>query len=108
MAADQTATKTGTLTLTANTSQTIELSGPGRRVELIHHGNVTNVVYYKAASTEAAADTMTGGGVDEEYVLLSGERLTVNVPREATGNVWIGLRSAGTATVSAELIPVAG
>lgn len=106
MAADQAAVVTGTLTLTADTSQTIQLTGPGRRIELIHHGNDTTVVYYKLASTEAAADTMTGGGADEERALLSGERLLVNVPRalDGSGDIWIGLRSAGTPTVSAEIV----
>lgn len=105
MAADQTATQTGTLTLTMNTSQTIELTGTGNRVELINHGDDTEAVYFKVETTEALADTMTGGGADNEQPLLSGERLVVNVPRTRTGNVWIGLWSAGTVTVSATLLP---
>lgn len=106
--ADSTGIDSATLALTANTSQVIELTGrPGRRVELIHHGNSTEVVYYKVGLTEAIVDTLAGGGADEEFVLLPGERLLRNVPRKLTdvGSIWIGVRSAGTPRVSVELVP---
>jgi len=108
MPADQTATATGTVTLTVNTSQTIELTGNGRRVELIHHGDQPAVVYFKVATTEALADSMVGGGADNEQPLLVGERLMLEVPRTPTGNVWIGLRSTVAATVSATVLPGGG
>lgn len=105
MAADETATDAATHTLTPDTSETIELTGPGRYVELVHHGDVDSVVWYKIGYTDAEVDTMAGGGDDNEYPLLPGERLTQSMGRRIDGTRWIGLRCAQAATVSVLNIP---
>lgn len=106
MAADNTAIAAASLTLVAGTSMTIELTGPGKRIQLINQSaTAADIVYFKIATTEALADTLLGAGADEERVLRPGERLVINVARVRGANIWIGLRSAGTPVVSAELWP---
>ncbi len=106
MAANNTATDCATGTLVAATEYSIELTDAGRKVEVIHHGGaVTNVVYYKLFTAEPTGATMTGAGADNEFPLLAGERLMIDVPRKASGSIWVEFISAGAATVSAVLVP---
>lgn len=108
MAADNTATKCATSTLVANTNLKLNLTGPGKTIELIHHGGAaTQVVYYDVAATEAGLLALAGGGADNEYPLLPGERLQVNAKRGRAGadvGIWIMLRSTGTPVVSAQVL----
>lgn len=99
MAADFSASNVSTQSLTANTNASVSITGPGRFVELVHHGNNSSVVYFKTYSSEPI-DDLTGAGTDNEEVLLSGERLTVECARGQGQPIWIELISAGTPTVS--------
>lgn len=99
MAADHTAANVSTQTLTAATNASVSITGPGRTVELVHHSDATEVVYFKTYAAEPV-DDLTGGGADDEEVLLAGERLTVECARGAGEPIWIELISAGTPTVS--------
>lgn len=99
MAADNTAVDVATQTLVAATNYSVELTGGGRTVELVHHGDDTTAVYFKTYSAEPV-DDLTGGGVDDEEVLLSGERLTVDCKRGSGQSIWVELISAGAPTVS--------
>lgn len=97
MAADNSAERTATQTLTAATGYKVNLTGSlDREIELVHHGDVANVVYYQIAATETALTAFTAAA-DEIGVLLPGERLTVGAP---TDGCWVRLLSAGTATVT--------
>lgn len=98
MAADNTGVDVSTQTLVAATNASVNLTGPGRTVELVHHGDDTTAVYFKTYTSEPT-DDLTGAGADDEEVLLSGERLTVNTKLGTTG-IWVELISAGTPTVS--------
>ena len=100
--ADTTAAEVATVTLTADTNHSIELTGSGRTVELTHHGDATEAVYYNSYSDEPV-DELTGGGAEEERVLLAGERLVVGSRRAAGDSVFFELFSAGTPTVTLEL-----
>lgn len=103
MAADETAADVVTATLTADTNKSISLTGGDNRarvIELVHHGDDTTAVYFKVYAVEPV-DDLTGGGADDEEVLLSGERLTVECPRGSGEPVWVELISAGTPTVTA-------
>jgi len=103
MAADQTATEISTQTLVGATNLSVSLTGPGKRVELTHHGDVAVVVYFNDYKAEPV-DALSGGGADNEQVLLPGERLVVNVSRGAGEPVWLEFISAGAPTVSAALL----
>jgi hypothetical protein len=104
MAADATAAKISTSTLVAATNLSVSLTGPGRRVELVHHGDVASAVYFDSYSAEPV-DALTGGGADDEQVLLPGERLVVNVRRGAGEPVWLEFLCASNPTVTAALLP---
>lgn len=99
MAADNTAADVSTQTLVAATNASVSITGSGRVVELVHHNDTTDVVYFKSYSTEPV-DDLTGSGADDEEVLLPGERLTVHCARGSGEPIWIELISAGTPTVS--------
>lgn len=97
MAADNSAVAVATQTLVAATGYKVNLTGRvGGSIELAHHGNVTNPVYFQVASTEALL-TAFAAADDEIQVLLSGERMIAAAPR---AGCWVRLLSAGTATVT--------
>lgn len=97
MAADNVAELISTQTLAANVAETVNLTGHlGSEVELIHHGNVTDHVYYQIANLEA--DLTTFAIADDEIgILLSGERLTVGIP---PSGLWIKFLCAGAAVTT--------
>ena len=99
MAADNTAADVSTQTLVAATNASVSITGAGRTVELVHHGDDTTAVYFQTYAAEPV-DALTGAGADDEQVLLSGERLTLNCKRGSGEPIWIELISAGTPTVS--------
>ena len=99
MAADNTAVDAATVTLTASTARTIHLTGQqSRTVELVHHGNVTDPVYFQVRGGEGTLAALTVAG-SEASVVLAGERLTVRVTRSG---MWIRLISAGAARVTVD------
>lgn len=100
MAADNTAIRTATQTLVASTGYLVHLTGRlGDSVELIHHGNVTDVVYYEVGDSEADLGTLAVAA-DEHGVVLPGERLQIGAPPADSDGMWVRLISAGTATVT--------
>ena len=108
MAADTSALKIATVTLTAATNHSVNLTGgpsPCRRIELFHHGDETDVIYYKGYVSEPT-DDLTGGGAEEEDVIGAGERFFVNVPPANDGSsAWLEFISAGTPTITVRLMP---
>ena len=99
MAADNTAADVSTQTLVAATNASVSITGNGRVVELVHHNDTTDVVYFKTYAAEPV-DDLSGAGADDEEPLLPGERLTVNCKRGDGEPIWVELISAGTPTVS--------
>lgn len=114
MAADETATQVCTFELTAATNKSVSLTGgpsDARRVELVHHGveldgttAATAPVFFKHYQEEPV-DDLSGGGADNEQVLLANERLVVNVGRGNGEPVWLEFYSVGSPAVSAILLP---
>jgi len=95
-----------TVTLVASTHTACEITGPGKRVELVHHGNVADVVYFLTSATDPV-DVLVGAGAEGEHVLLPGERLVVNCPRDENGAdaKYVELWSAGVPVVSVVNLP---
>ena len=104
MAADNTAADVSTQTLVAATNASVSITGKGRRVELVHHGDATDVVYFRAYAAEPT-DALTGAGADDEQVLLPGERLVLGTPRGDGEPIWLEFISAGIPTVSVIRLP---
>lgn len=104
MAAEESAAKVGTFLLTANTQAEINLTPVPlqvKTIEIVHHGNVADVVYYKVGTTEASV-AIAALGEDDAYPLVQWERKTVNVNRNRaldTG-IWVGFRAVGAVRVS--------
>ena len=102
MAADNTAARVSTQTLVAATNASVSITDSGRVIELVHHNDTTDVVYFKTYNAEPV-DDLTGAGADDEEPLLPGERLIVNAKRGDGEPIWVELISAGTPTVSVVL-----
>ena len=81
-------------TVTAGAEQVITLDIPYATVELVHHGDASEPVWYRADGTAAVA------AADENKVLLATERLTI--PAAGDGTVSISIVSAGAPTVTLE------
>jgi hypothetical protein len=98
MAADKTVQDAATVTLSSSTAVKVRLTGPkAETAELIHHGEVSDVIYYQVRSTEEAL-TSFGVAGDEAAVLLPSERLTLRTPK--SGGIWVRLISAGAPSVT--------
>lgn len=115
MAAEQTAAKVGTFTLTADTQAEINITPlpeSVKTIEIVHHGNVTDVVYYKIGLTEASV-AIAALHEDDAYPLVQWERKSVNIPERGEGadadtGIWVGLRAVGAARVSVIRRPAGG
>lgn len=98
MAADETGVASAHFTLTANTAKKVNLTGKtGRKIEVVHTGNVTDPLYVTVARTEAALVTAVKAA-DETDVVCPYERLPIQAP---SGNsVWVSVICNGAATVA--------
>ena len=100
MAANNTALLAATQTLVAATGYKVNLTGNlGSLVEIVHHGNVTDVVYYQIADLESELTGFTAAA-NEIGIVLPGERLPVGNIVGSAASLWVRLLSAGTATVT--------
>lgn len=91
--ASHSAVRVQTFTLGAGVADDVTLSLSSiATLELVHHGNVTNPVYFRLDATTPVA------AADENEVLLPNERLRV-AARGGTTQV-LGFISAGAATVT--------
>lgn len=102
MAATNVGVNAATVTLVADTAASIQLTGraAGRKVRITHHGNNANGVYFLVGSTETSV-AIAALAADEARVVPIAEWREVGAP---AGDTWIGLRCAGTATVTCELL----
>ena len=90
--------RSATGTLGAGVADTFDLTAGGfERFEIIHHGDVDDVVYFRTDGTAAAV------AADENRLLLPRERLTV--PAGGGGDFrQVSAISAGAATVTVEAL----
>lgn len=88
-------------TLTGSQVDSLTLTGQTRFVELVHHNDTTDVVYF-AVDTAATAPTVAG---DNFEVLLPNERIRISIPRAGAGSPVVSVISVGTPTISIIGIP---
>ena len=80
--------RAATATLTADTADTVTLSGADRKpCEIVNHG--TDVIYFRTDGTAAVKEA------DENNVVLGGERLFIGIMGDSP---TVSLISAGTPT----------
>jgi hypothetical protein len=104
MAADNPGLNGVTDTLVASTVRKFQLTGPGNKLRITHHGGgVTNPVFFTTAASEAALVTASLTA-DEMRAVAPGQTRVLNVGRDTTG-VWVSVISGGTAGVTVELEP---
>lgn len=82
-------------TLVAATADSVTLTGQAQFVEIVHHGDDTDPIYF----TTGAAVSAPTAAADDTEVILAGERLRIELPRQAEVRV-VNLVSAGTPTYS--------
>lgn len=85
--------KAKTATLAAATADSVTLSGQRSFVEIVHHGDETDPIYFTVDSAVAAPTA----AADDTEVILPGERLRVGPVRAGVSTV-VNLVSAGTPT----------
>ena len=78
-------------TLVADTADTVTMSGgPGRRAEIVNHGD--GAIYFRVDGTTAVA------AADENEVVLANERLAISLP--SSGEISVIGASGTTPTYS--------
>lgn len=96
MAADKTVASAAHIDLTADTAYTLNVTGPGKYVDIVCHSTGSNDdVYFAVASSEAGLPTVTVKG-DNLQMVHSSERLRIPSGR----NTWIRFISGGAKSVS--------
>ena len=96
MAADKTVASAAHIDLTQNTAYTLNVTGPGKYIDVVCHSTGSNDdVYFAIASTEAGLPVVTLKG-DNLQMVHSSERLRLPSGR----NTWIRFISSGNKSVS--------
>lgn len=85
-----------TATLTAGAASNVTVTGRGA-ILVVHHGNVTNPVYFRADGTTAVA------AADNNQVCLPGGWRVVRTA-DKDGTIVVSCISAGTATVTVSVV----
>ena len=82
--------------LGASVVDTFTFSTPVSALEIVHHGNVANPLYF-VLDDAVAAPTVAGDGFEP---VLPGERIRVSKLGNGAANNVVSIISAGAATVS--------